>query len=388
MPVEPEIRAMSYRSRSIFFYVLLVIFLISLPVFIFYTSGYRLDFGDEKTTIFTTGGMYITSDNLEVDVYLDTEQVQRPRLFRSAYYIQNIEVGIHKVVVQQPGLHTWVKQLPVDSYIVTEAAAFNMPILPHIRPIAPFVNANGQQTFFQESTSTDLFPKATTTEDFLVFSIPKRASTTLTASSEYEYVVSLFATTTATSSTIISRLEEGIERFKFATTTAAVPVATATVPLVYVEQGNMRLVERGDEIVATWVGSASSIPHYFCAVDTASSSIATRFGNHFAEQIEAQRTSTTSPLIFDNARVCRTEIRIDRKWQDILYYEFFPNSTDLVVLQLQDGLYVTEIDDRSWQNTQLVYPGDNFRAVVTDTNIYIEEDGRYFELLTRLEPVN
>ena len=54
------------------------------------------------------------------------------------------------------------------------------------------------------------------------------------------------------------------------------------------------------------------------------------------------------------------------------------------MLQLEDGLYVTEIDDRSWQNTQQVYTGDDFETVVTDTAIYIKQEGRYFELLTTL----
>jgi hypothetical protein len=104
--------------------------------------------------------------------------------------------------------------------------------------------------------------------------------------------------------------------------------------------------------------------------------------------MEEQRLSTSTPLHLERGRMCRSEIRIDRKWQQIKYYEFFPRSSDLVILQLQDGLYVTEIDDRAWQNTQMIYPGDNFETVVTDTNIYIKEDGRYFELLTVIDEVN
>jgi hypothetical protein len=120
--MEPEIRSLSQKKRQGFFFALLAIFLVSLPVFIFYSSGYRLSFENEETSIVTTGGIYITADNLGVDVYLDEEKIDRPRLFRSAYYIQNIENGPHRLVVQGPGLHTWVKVLPVDSYIVTEAA--------------------------------------------------------------------------------------------------------------------------------------------------------------------------------------------------------------------------------------------------------------------------
>jgi hypothetical protein len=381
--MEPEIKSLSYESRKGFFLVLVAVFLIALPAFIFYTSGYRLNFDNEETSIVTTGGIYITADNLGVDVYLDEEKVDKPRLFRSAYYIQNIENGLHRLVVQGPGLQTWVKVLPVDSYIVTEAAAFNMPELPYIRPIAPVLNATGQGVYVVEgSTSTPLFSKATTTGNFI--SVNRAAPSSLRENSEYEYVVDLFATSTATSTSVLNRLEEEIE--KLAPTQEASSSATTTI--TYIEQGNMRLVPRGDDLFARWIGNGPATPHYFCSSEHASSTIAFRLGAHVMLQMEEQRLSTSTPLHIENNRLCRTEIRLDRKWQKIKYYEFFPRSSDLVVLQLEDGLYVTEIDDRAWQNTQLVYPGDNFRTVVTDTNIYIEEDGKYFELLTEIPETN
>ena len=384
MPIEPEIKSLSYESRKGFFLILVVVFLVALPTFIFYTSGYRLSFENEETSIVTTGGIYITADNLGVDVYLDEEKVDRPRLFRSAYYIQNIENGLHRLVVQGPGLQTWVKVLPVDSYIVTEAAAFNMPELPHVRPIAPVLNTSGQGVYVVEgSTSTPLFAKATTTGNFVI--VNRAAPSSLRENSEYEYVVDLFATTTATSTSVLTRLEEEIERLGV-TQSASSSKATSTI--TYIEQGNMRLVPRGDDLFARWIGEGSATPHYFCSSEHASSTVAFRLGTHVMIQMEEQRLSTTTPLHIENNRLCRTEVRLDRKWQKIKYHEFFPRSSDLVVLQLEDGLYVTEIDDRAWQNTQLVYPGDSFRTVVTDTNIYIEEDGKYFELLTEIPETN
>ncbi|HEY0964328.1 MAG TPA: hypothetical protein VGE31_00860 [Candidatus Paceibacterota bacterium] len=380
MPTEPEIKLLSYERRSRFFLVLLTIFLVSLPIFIFYTSGYRFNFSEQE--IVTTGGIYITTNNLDVDVYMDEEHVERPRLFRSAYYIQNIAAGLHRVVVQKEGLHTWVKELPVESHIVSEAAAFNMPVLPHIRVIPEFKTPTGENVYFAESTSTLLFPKATTSDDLLI--LTRRGTTTLAANAEYEYVASLFATSSASSTSILNRLEAEIERFRFATATDA--TTSELLPEIFIEQGNMRLVERDNELFARWIGAGNATPYYFCApIALSSSTVAVRFGEHFAKQIEEQRLSTTTPLHVEGDRVCRTEIRLDRKWQQIKYYEFFPNSSDLVILQLEDGLYVTEIDDRSWQNTQMIYPGDNFRTVVTDTNIYIEEDGNFFELLTKIE---
>ena len=381
MEHEPQIKLLPYKRRRSFFFVLLLIFLLALPTFIFYTSGYRLSFGGEQTTIVTTGGIYITNDNLEVDLYLDGEQVEKPRLFRSAYYIQNIENGLHRVVVQKPGLHAWVKVLPVDSYIVTEAAAFNMPVLPHIRPIARYTNQSGQGVYVVKgSTTTPLFTKGTTTGDFIA--VNKIVPETLKESSEYVYAVDLFATTTATSTSILTRLEEELDKLSAATTTAT------TTPTVYVEQNNMRLVEKGKELYAMWIGSGQSTPHYFCTPQSATSTVGLRLGAHIALQMEEQRMSTTTPLHIEGSRICRTTIRLDRKWQDIKYYEFFPRSSDLVVLQLQDGLYVTEIDDRAWQNTQMIYPGDNFQTIVTDNNIYIKEDGKYFELMTKIDEAN
>ncbi len=383
MPIEPEIKTLSYESRKGFFLVLVAIFLLTLPAFIFYTSGYRLSFDNEETSIVTTGGIYITADNLGVDVYLDEERVDKPRLFRSAYYIQNIENGLHRLVVQGPGLHTWVKVLPVDSYIVTEAAAFNMPTLPYARPIAEFVNVSGQGVYVVKgSTSTPLFSKATTTGNFVV--VNSASPSSLKANSEHEYAVDLFATTTATSTSVLNRLEEEIEKLSIPTASSSKATSTIT----YTEQGNMRLVPRGDDLFARWIGDGPVTPHYFCSSEHASSTISFRLGSHVMLQMEEQRLSTTTPLHIENNRLCRTEIRLDRKWQKIKYYEFFPRSSDLVVIQLEDGLYVTEIDDRAWQNTQLIYPGDNFRTVVTDTNIYIKEDGKYFELLTEIPETN
>ncbi len=384
MPIEPEIKSLSYESRKGFFLVLVAVFLVALPAFIFYTSGYRLSFENQETSIVTTGGIYITADNLGVDVYLDEEKVDKPRLFRSAYYIQNIENGLHRLVVQGPGLQTWVKVLPVDSYIVTEAAAFNMPELPHIRPIAPVLNTAGQGVYVVEgSTTTPLFSKATTTGNYVV--VNRAFPSSLRSNSEYEYVVDLFASTTATSTSVLNRLEEEIEKLSPA---QAGTSTKATSTITYIEQGNMRLVPRGDELFARWIGEGPATPHYFCSSEHSSSTIALRLGSHVMLQMEEQRLSTTTPLHIENNRLCRTEIRLDRKWQKIKYYEFFPRSSDLVVIQLEDGLYVTEIDDRAWQNTQMVYPGNNFRTVVTDTNIYIEEDGRYFELLTEIPEAN
>ena len=49
-------------------------------------------------------------------------------------------------------------------------------------------------------------------------------------------------------------------------------------------------------------------------------------------------------------------------------------------------MYVTEIDDRAWQNTQRLYPGANLDVVVENNLIYVRDGERYYELITEIEP--
>jgi hypothetical protein len=380
MPDKPQIETLSLRHRNRLFLLLVSIFLLVLPAMIFYTTGYRLDFANDEQTIVSTGGIYVTTDNLEVEVYLDDTQVEQPRLFRSAYYIQNITAGQHRVVVQRPDLTTWVKELPVDAHIVIEAAAFNMPKIPHVRPITKYVTATGTPVYVGVATSTELFTQATTTVPVLITS--SKRTTAYVANEEYVFVESLFGTTTMTERSVFTRVLDEVDRFTFSTTTDSVDSTTELI----IERNNIRLVPKEQELFAVWVGSNSNnIPHYFCVTKDATSTIAARYGEHVGTAIDTYSHSTSTPLVPVGDRVCRPEIMIDRLRKDVYFYDFFPGSSDLVLLQLEDGLYVTEIDDRSWQNVQQIYSGTDLQVVVENGVIYVRDGGYYFEVITELE---
>jgi hypothetical protein len=302
---EPEIKMLSYTKRQRLFLVLVGLFLILLPSMIFYTTGHRISLDDTENRIVTTGGVYITTDNLDVDVYLDDEQIRRPRLFRSAYYIQDIESGAHRVVVQQDGLHTWVKDLPVDPYLVTEAAAFNMPLQPQLRHISRYLTPAGTTVIPASASTSSFFTQGTTTQTMLFAT--STATSTFISNPEYTVVNELFDASATSSRSLIDRFIAGVERFGFATTSAA--TSTVVVP----QKGEISLIERNNELYARFNGEINDIPYYFCLSGTASSSLAERYGEHVARQVEEQRQSTTSPLYVDDDRLCRREIRIDRK---------------------------------------------------------------------------
>jgi hypothetical protein len=381
MPNKPQIETLSLKHRNRLFLVLLATFLIVLPAMIFYTTGYRLDFANNEQTIVTTGGVYVTTDNLEVEVYLDDEKVEQPRLFRSAYYIQNITAGQHQVVVQRPDLATWVKELPVDSHIVIEAAAFNMPAISHVRPITKYVTATGTPIYVGVATSTDLFGEATTTVP--VLKVLSKKTTGYTPNEEFVFVESLFGSSSTSSLSVFAE-PIGKESFRFSTSTADLQEATTTE--VVIERNDIRLIERDNDLYATWVGDSRNIPYYFCVIDGSTTTLAMRYGQHVADAVTELRTSTTTPLMLVGDRTCRPEIKLDRLRQDVYFYDFFPNSRDLVLVQLQDGLYVTEIDDRSWQNVQRIYAGTDFQTVIENGVIYVRDGDYYYEIITEIEP--
>jgi len=385
MPQEPQITGMSGRHRAVFFWGLVLVFLLVLPVMIFYTTGYRLSFEDDVTTVVTTGGVYVSTQSLAVDVYLDEDQVERPRLFRSAYYIQNIDAGLRRVVVQGEGVQTWVKLVPVDPRIVTEVAAFNVPTTPRLRPITQLQTSAGAAVLEGAQASTTIFGVGTSTEAYVI-ATTSVARTSYTVNPEYEFVQRLFGTSTAAvvNESVFAEFRQDQDRFRFVSPQERNATTSTSTPVV-IERNDMRLQSRAEELYAVWQGSQDNIPYYFCITNTNASTTAARYGQHVAAAVYATSTATSSPIFMIDDRTCRTEIKLDRLRQDVYLFDFFPGSSDLVLLHLQDGLYVTEIDDRSWQNTQLLLPGVDFQTIIENEVIYIKQNDFYFEIIPEIE---
>lgn len=382
MPAEPQIKQLSDKARGRFFWSLVLIFLCSLPVMVFYTTGYRLNLDEEAESMFiTTGGIYVTTSDRDADVYLDEKRVEHPRLFRSAYYIQNVSAGQHRLVVQQPERTTWVKELHVDSHIVTEVISFNMPEVPQLRPITQYRTATDTAVFIA-ATSTEVVPAyASSTEPFVY--IESTSTVPLVESQEYVYVERLFTGRSSTTEPLRSVFETSDDtKFRFANNA---PTSTATTSPVLV-QGDMELFPREGELYVRWLSSDWSIPFYFCVSSTSPGVIAKRYGTHVRDAMfDAVGVATSSLITTNKNQLCRTEIKLDRQWQDVYWYDFMPEHPDLVLMLRADGLYVTEIDDRSWQNSQLLYRGDDIRVTVASNTIYLYENEHYFEIVTEIE---
>lgn len=385
MTPTPDVKPLSYRQRNYLFIFLFLAFVVLLPALMFYATGYRFDFDHETRNIVSTGGMYVSSPDADVQIYIDEEPVRNLRVFRNAAYIQNLAEGLHRLTIQGAGLHTWTKDLPVYSYIVTEAESFNMPLAPQARLITPYLTQAGESVVFSSTTVEELATFASTTNNFFVAT--SSATSTHIENPEYEFVRTLFGTTSTSSASLIDRVVVEVEQaFNFATSISTTSSATSAATTTKLSR-NVLLFASGDEVYARWIGEPSEGPYYYCVDHESASSTVTRYGEHVYASIEQfLATSSSKNILFQNdrLRVCRDEIRIDRKQQNVLDFHFFPNSTDLVLLALEDGVYVVEIDDRAWQNTQLLFPGENLRMIVEGGRIYIFDGERYLEVYTEL----
>lgn len=383
--VEP----LPHQKRKRLFLSLLTIFLCAVPIFVFYATGYRYNIFDNQNGVTATGGMYIGVSQNEGDIFVNDEPARGSRIFRRATYIQSVTPGVHRVHVQGEGLQTWVKDLPVFPHMVTEAEAFLLPE----RPIVRLISASST------ATSSVLLPDSVvdnidTIADNVLINSPYQLVSDLSPTEqtvdnpEFAVLTNLFFPTQNDGSATTTEESVGLipdPPFRFVSDLSST-TSTTSVSLTRV-QGDIKLYLKDNALFAEYIGSARSVPHYFCVPTAAAASTTELYGAHVAYGIDTARVIQTSiqPTISEtmpgDTRICRSEIRLDTKFQEIIDFNFFPGSTDLVIVQRADGVYVVEIDDRAWQNVQTLFPlpvdallVDNNRIFVAVADIFIEID--------------
>jgi hypothetical protein len=163
-------------------------------------------------------------------------------------------------------------------------------------------------------------------------------------------------------------------------------VATTTLATTTKRLDDLVLSERGEDIFVTYVGPKNSTPYYFCVPKASLASTSALYGNHVMLGVAQAVAADNVPAVAEIAteRTCRTEIRIDRQWKTVLDFDFFPSTTDLIVLHREDGVSVVEVDDRAWQNTQMLYGNPIDELVINSGRLYAKDGDMIFELITVL----
>jgi hypothetical protein len=384
MNIPIEIQPLPRSTRKRVFLVAVLIFLISLPFLYMYATGYRFD-NNTPTNFISTGGLYIAVERSGAQIYIDEELMRETRTFRKAFYAQGISAGTHRVHVQKDGYHTWVKELPVSKRLVTEAEAFNFPLVPHVRVISPFVSATGTAVVTTPlktvSSTNELL--ATTTKNIASFS----------KNIEYQDIIRIFNTisTSTPSNSKIQKITDCVLGTDCTLGTHATTSKSSVETATTTKQSNdVRLYETKDGVFASWKGSFEQMPYYYCASDfprystTTSSSTGVMENDTDTEQGEEESDTVlvmhpVQTVTQDVA--CDPTIHINVNGRTIYAFDFFPSRTDLVLVLLDDGVYVTEIDDRAWQNIQPFFLGTHLTFRVLNGSVYIFDGSVLYQVL-------
>ncbi len=100
---------MTRAARKIYFWLILSVFFIAMPVILLYTAGYRINW--ETKRLVSTGSLYLKSEPRTADVYI-ADQLREEK---TPALLNNILPDTYKIKVSKPGYLSWEKELPVES---------------------------------------------------------------------------------------------------------------------------------------------------------------------------------------------------------------------------------------------------------------------------------
>jgi hypothetical protein len=381
MDTHIHVKPLPYKTRQRTFGLLILVFLVSLPFLYLYATGYRLDYR-KPTNLVSTGGIYLAVNQEDVEIYIDDVLSRELRSFRKAYYAQSLDAGTHRVHVQKEGYHTWVKELPVSKHLVTEAEAFNLPLVPQVRVISQWQSATGSMV-----VSAPLVNASSTNE---LFATTTKRTTGFVSNPEFVAFMTQFGTTSTSTKkeTAAQQIKELLRGDATSTDALIEEVATTTII-----SGGVKLHEQGEELFATWVGSFEQMPYYYCAPDFPRYSSSTpevvpetvTLVEPVKEEVVEEEFVMHPVQTVTEDLACEPTIRIDRKWQAVHDFDFLPGSTDFVIIALEDGVYVVEVDDRSWQNVQPLMMGKNLRMHIEGGNVYLYDGTLIYQVVIEKE---
>ncbi len=184
-------------------------------------------------------------------------------------------------------------------------------------------------------------------QDIATSSIPKFISNDYGSESNplYKQVTLLFAATTSVhdlSSTSTVRSLKG-----FSTTSPYVSAPFSIAATSSLIRNNIEIVKDGGWVKAVWLGSEDSTPFLFC----------------------------------DEERVaCQDSVDVMNS-DGVKRVDFYQGRNDVILFSKPDGIYITELDTRTPQNTFELLSGSNLDFRTYDQRVFIKDRASIYELL-------
>jgi len=216
MSVSNGMDPLSKKKRRIYLSIFGLCFLISIPVLIFYATGYRIT---SALDLIRTGGLHISIPISESTVFLEDKKVKQSGVFSKNVFVQNLRPDVYVIRVEKEGYQTWVKDLQVFPQTVTEGYPF---LLKKKAVLAPINQFPVSEVVPSNATGTKI----------------KTATSTAKQTTEYTEVKKLFAPIPATSTASTTQFEKLRRKI-----------------LIENKKGVLHV---------SWTGEVDAAPHYFC----------------------------------------------------------------------------------------------------------------------------
>ena len=110
---------MNKRSRTILFLACVSLFFLTSAAAVFYSLGYRLDFGNKKIT--QTGAFFFKVLPKSAQIYLNGQLKKKTDFLFGAALIDNLLPKTYTVQIKKEGYLPWEKTLETKEKQVTEA---------------------------------------------------------------------------------------------------------------------------------------------------------------------------------------------------------------------------------------------------------------------------
>jgi len=110
---------MKPRTRTFLFLASIILFFLLAPLAIFYSKGYRIDFGQRR--IVKTGGFYLKASPKSAEIFIDKNFKKKTDFFFGAAFLENFLPKEYIVELKKTGYQAWKKTLNLESGRVTEA---------------------------------------------------------------------------------------------------------------------------------------------------------------------------------------------------------------------------------------------------------------------------
>jgi hypothetical protein len=292
----------SSRTRFVYFIFFVLVFLAVAPFILLYSFGYNWT---KNFSLLKTGGVYVYSSETGAQLYVNEKLDDSTSVFQHGLLVKDLRPDIYAIKIVKDGYIDWKKNIDVREERVAEAYPFLIP-----KQISAI-------------SVPAMVPKSIT------------ASTTLISNSEYKNLIALFATSTKVSL---------VNKITASTTKLTVQVkATTTNPSI--ENKKLLIEKVGNELQATWGGSSSDTPFYFC--------------------IQDKDECLKSFVVYSASNIGT--------------FNFYPSRNDLVIAVVGSKIVVVELDKRLPQNIVELYQSPNQEALdfrVIDNETIAVKDGK------------